>query len=78
MKVKETHFYFNYQKKSRSGSNNINSIDYMEPYIYEWNGTREHLISHSRYGCRKDNPYNNYCAKLIQESGWKIPKDYPW
>ena len=48
-----------------------------EPYAYNWDGTRESLISNSRnYGCADE--YPNYCAKLIQESGWKIPDDYPW
>ena len=34
------------------------------------------------YGCSKDNKFGYYsgfyCGQLIQRSGWKIPKDYPW
>jgi prepilin-type N-terminal cleavage/methylation domain-containing protein len=50
----------------------------IEPYTYGWDGTRAGLFSHSRYGCRKDSPTGNFCAKLIQYDGWQIKDDYPW
>jgi hypothetical protein len=59
----------------------MNSLTLFEPYIFEWNGTRQHLISSSSYGCNKQNSKKGkatYCTKLIQMNGWKIPKDYPW
>ncbi len=44
----------------------------------KWNGTRQDLISHPRYGCRKGGYSSMFCAKLIQYDGWRISKDYPW
>ena len=49
---------------------------FVEPYTYLWDGTRENLFSHARYGCSQDNA--TYCAKLIQYDGWEISDDYPW
>lgn len=57
---------------------NINSRNYIEPYSYNWNGTRKELKNHSRYGCRKDSPTFAFCTKYIQMNSWKIPSDYPW
>ena len=49
------------------------------PYQYSWDGTREGLKTHSRYGCSKNTTvYVNFCAKLIQDDGWEIKDDYPW
>ncbi len=47
----------------------------LEPYAWNWDGTREGLITSSNgYGCGETRSL--YCAKLIQYEGWKIPNDY--
>lgn len=45
-----------------------------EPYSFDWDGTEDALYN-ARYGCAKSN--HNYCTKLIQYNGWKIPDNYP-
>ncbi len=50
----------------------------VEPYTLTWDGTREHLKTHPRYGCSETSIAKTFCAKLIQYDGWKISKDYPW
>ena len=47
----------------------------LEPYVYEWDGTKEQLYSNEGRGCASNN--HAYCTKLIQMNGWKIPNDYP-
>ena len=47
-----------------------------EPYTTSWDGTREDLLDNAMYGCRAGTR-GNFCTKLIQYEGWKIPKDYP-
>ncbi len=42
------------------------------------NLTRDELINNSEYGCNETSPYKVYCTALIQDNGWKIPKDYPF
>ena len=67
-------FSFNFKKNNTRGSKYT-----VEPYTFEWDGTREHLVSHPRYGCRKGSPGSSpYCARLIQYDGWEIKEDYPW
>lgn len=46
-----------------------------EPYSWNWDGTLEDLYNNSSQGCK--NGSGNFCTKLIQYNGWKIPKDYP-
>lgn len=46
-----------------------------EPYTWSWDGTQENLYEHSIYGCKNGN--GGFCTKLIQNNGWKIPKNYP-
>jgi len=48
-----------------------------QPYTYNWDGSIESLKNQSIFGCYTTSNKNN-CAKLIQVSGWKIPKDYPY
>lgn len=52
-----------------------------EPFSWQWDGTREGLIegkdAGAKYGCSQTASLKNYCAKLIQYEGWKIPDDYP-
>ena len=70
-------FRFQFAKFTNSEkSKELKSTQYVEPYIYGWNGTREGLKS-TIYGCAKS-ASGSYCTKLIQMSDWKIPKDYPW
>lgn len=48
-----------------------------EPYIFNWDGTKEDLYKkcgESTYSTY----YGNLCTKIIQLNGWKIPDDYPW
>ncbi len=67
-------FSFNFRKANTSGGKYT-----VEPYSFQWDGTRENLFSHPRYGCRKDNRRDTpFCAKLIQYDGWEIKDDYPW
>jgi len=51
----------------------------VEPYKYAWDGKRETLFTNDRFGCKKEATRDGhaYCAALIQQNGWKIPKDYP-
>lgn len=49
----------------------------VEPYMYNWDGTREMLLN-GYYGCYQANKQERaYCAALIQMNGWTVPKDYP-
>lgn len=50
----------------------------IEPYAWNWNGTKEMLLNDNGIGCKADITNERaYCTKLIQLNGWKIPKDYP-
>lgn len=70
-------FRFQFAKFTNSDKNKeLKSTQYVEPYIYNWDGTREGLKS-TIYGCAK-NASGSFCTKLIQMSDWKIPSDYPW
>lgn len=66
-----TGFTFNFNKIDSVGVKS-----YVEPYTFQWDGTREGLKNHVRYGCNKN--HVNFCAKLIQYDGWQIKEDYPW
>ena len=72
--------YFQYQftKKKDIGTNDVNSASYIEPYIFRWNGSVNHLKNGNTWACKKGCTNCGYCTKLIQLNGWKIPKDYPW
>ena len=74
-------FHFRFMPKIQSGGTPdvINRNQYtikntVEPYLYEWDGTIEHLYTELRYSCSNG---GQYCTKIIQLNGWKIPKDYP-
>ena len=49
----------------------------LQPYKYNWNGTREDLFNNAHYGCGKEGVIGAYCTELIRQNGWKIPNDYP-
>lgn len=48
----------------------------IEPYRWHGAGTTLDLKSTTGYGCSKTGT-KQYCTAVIQENGWKIPKDYP-
>ena len=73
-----TKFVFQFSKRKYDRSEAKNSINFVEPYIYNWNGKRESLFTDGTWGCRKGCTNCGYCTKLIQLNGWEIPDDYPW
>ena len=72
------HFQFQFSKRKYGGSTTKNSINFIDPYIYNWNGNRESLKTNATWGCKKGCTICGYCTKLIQLNGWEIPDDYPW
>ncbi len=44
-----------------------------EPYKFNWDGNYESL----KADCADTSKTPIYCTALIQQNGWKIPKDYP-
>ena len=71
-------FQYQFTKKKDIGTNDVNSASYIEPYIFRWNGSVNHLKNGNTWACKKGCTNCGYCTKLIQLNGWKIPKDYPW
>lgn len=72
-------FAFQFAKFGNRNRENILSQNFVEPYIFEWQGTREQLLDEGQsLGCYKGCTSCAYCTKLIQLNSWKIPKDYPW
>ena len=73
-------FSFQFAKKGLT-EGEILSENFIEPYIFAWDGTREHLKSRNGrgcyVGCEKDYKCA-YCTKLIQMNSWEFPSDYPW
>ena len=60
---------------------NVSGWDYhrkkgLEPYLYAWDGTVNNLYQDSPYGCNLEGN-GAYCTALIQQNGWKVPKNYP-
>ena len=72
------YFTFFFKPYDNSSINKYHFNKGVEPYKYEWDGTREMLLNDNGIGC-KQNVSNEraYCTALIQMNGWKIPKDYP-
>ena len=71
-------FQFQFAKFSGDSHSSLNSASFVEPYIFNWNGSEEQLKSGSQYSCYFGCTHCGYCAKLIQLNSWKIPDDYPW
>ena len=74
-------FYFRFQPvldpNLDKDKNKYSVKSTFEPYAWNWDGTREGLLNPSNVmAC--GGRYNNYCGKLIQYEGWKIPDDYPF
>ena len=72
-------FQFNFSKRVKNdGSTNKQSMDFIDPYVFDWDGRRESLFTNGTWGCKKGCTNCGYCTKLIQLNGWEIPDDYPW
>lgn len=71
-------FQFQFAKFSDDTHLNLNSVSYVEPYVFNWNGTKEQLKKGSQFSCYFGCTSCAYCTKLIQLNSWKIPDDYPW
>ena len=48
----------------------------MEPTLYNWNGNKATLYTGNSLSCAATGS-GSYCTAIIQQNGWKIPKDYP-
>ena len=46
----------------------------LEPFMVSWDGTEDMLINDPSYGCAVN---GIYCTALIQQNGWRVPKNYP-
>ena len=72
-------FQINFSKRVKNdGSTNKQSMDFIDPYVFDWDGRRESLFTNGTWGCKKGCTNCGYCTKLIQLNGWEIPDDYPW
>ena len=70
---------FQVAKVKKSGKyDNYNSMDFVEPYVMDWDGTLSMLKNDSARGCNRTSRNKQYCTKYIQMNNWKIPADYPW
>ena len=71
---------FAFQMTKTDSTNQYYSVDSMEPYTAFWNDGKESTLKNdNKRGCnRKSSSNKQYCTKIIQLNGWKIPKDYPW
>ena len=71
-------FCFQLAKLKGNGDNeNQNSLEYVEPYTYNWDGKRESLTT-GTFGCLKNGEIQAYCTQLLKENNWKFTGDYPW
>lgn len=70
-------FQFQFAKKRYMSSEDIKSTTFVEPYILDWDGSKDGL-RRGTWACVKGCTNCGYCAKLIQLNSWKIPGDYPW
>ena len=65
-------------------ANNVEEWKYhrgrgLEAYKYGWDGTSEDLYNNAYAGCNDSSTCRNcMCTSVIQENGWKIPKNYPY
>ena len=49
----------------------------MEPYSTSWDGNIETLYDTTFASSCHPEKHGTYCTLLIQQNGWKFPKDYP-
>ena len=76
-KAGRTYFYFGFwpnQSNRNTEHFKHHAMKGVEPYRVWWDGHPRSLYTHSRYGCNNN---HLYCAAIIQDNGWHIPKDYP-
>ena len=52
--------------------------EFVEPYVFNWNGNESSLKTDGTWGCYKGCTNCGYCTKIIQLNNWEIPDDYPW
>lgn len=71
------HFSFQFAKYKNSSDKVVQSADFVEPYVFMWDGTKEGLKKDT-WACVKGCTNCGYCTKMIQMNDWKIPDDYPW
>ena len=71
-------FSFQFAKYSSDGNHSRKSLNFIEPYTFNWNGNESSLKTDGTWGCYKGCTNCGYCTKLIQLNNWEIPDDYPW
>lgn len=71
-------FQFQFSKYKNDNTVTKNSETYIEPYIFNWDGTKEQLKSGNIWACKPNCTNCGYCTKLLQLNSWKFPNDYPW
>ena len=72
-------FNFEYQPISTESFWKYHYNKGLEPAKYNWDGTYNSLLNDGQRGCANGSRYKGtYCTALIQQNGWKIPKDYPY
>ncbi len=69
-------FFFAFWPNESKSSFTYHKNKGVEPYRANWDGDMESLYTHSNYGCNKS-AKKFWCTAIIQNNGWKIPKDYP-
>lgn len=69
-------FNFNPAPKSNLSSWRYVKAKGMVTYAYNWDGRSDTLYSNSGSGCTPPGS-GSYCTKIIEQNGWKIPKNYP-
>lgn len=76
-KASRERFKFSFAKTKTDDNPEITSVNFVKPYTYGWDGTKEGLKK-GIYACIKGCTICTYCTEIIHQNGWKIPKDYPW
>lgn len=71
-------FAFQFAKYNNRDKKEIKSSDFVEPYVFMWDGTKEGLTKKGTWACVKNCTNCGYCTKMIQMNDWRIPDDYPW
>lgn len=71
-------FAFQFAKYNNIDKKEIKSSDFVEPYVFMWDGTKEGLTKKGTWACVKNCTNCGYCTKMIQMNDWRIPDDYPW
>ena len=71
-------FQFQFAKYGSDGNHSRTSLNFIEPYTFNWNGNKASLTGGGTWGCYKGCTNCGYCTKLIQLNNWEIPDDYPW